>query len=131
MAGKPAVQVKGATELRRALGRMGASTADLTAINRAAADIVATEARTIAPVLSGRLRRTVSPRARKTSGSVSAGRGRAVPYAGVIHFGWPAHGIEPQPFLYDALDFRKGEVIDKYREHVAGLVNRLERETPG
>jgi hypothetical protein len=110
---------------------MGASTADMTAINRAAADIVATQARDLVPVMSGRLRNTVASRARKTSGRVIAGRGRAIPYAGVIHFGWPGHNIDPNPFLYDALDIRKGEVVAKYQQHVAGLVDRLERETPG
>ena len=46
-----------------------------------------------------------------------AGRA-AVPYAGVIHFGWAAHSIAPQPFLYDAADSRADEVLAKFHEDI-------------
>jgi hypothetical protein len=52
-------------------------------------------------------------------------------YAGVIHFGWPRHNIEPQPFLYDALDKRFDEVTKLYELRIAALVQKLDRETPG
>ena len=48
---------------------------------------------------------------------VRAGRA-AVPYAGVIHFGWAAHSIAPQPFLYDAADARADEVLAKFHEDI-------------
>jgi hypothetical protein len=60
---------------------------------------------------------------------VKAG-GRLVPYAGPIHFGWPRHNIAPNPFIYDALDDRKAEVIDKYEAHIEALVEKVGRETP-
>ena len=56
---------------------------------------------------------------------------KSVPYAGVIHFGWPRHNIEPQPFLYDALDRRSDEVIKLYEDRITDLVHKLDRETPG
>lgn len=108
---------------------MGADLKDLTKINRAAAEDVARAARDRAPVLTGRLRKSVRASATKTRGTVSAGS-KAVPYAGPIHFGWPARNIEAQPFIYDALDARRDEVVGKYREHVADLVVRVGRETP-
>ncbi len=52
-------------------------------------------------------------------------------YAGVIHFGWPRHNIEPQPFLYDALDKRFDEVVRVYEKRITDLVHKLDRETPG
>jgi hypothetical protein len=54
---------------------------------------------------------------------VRAGR-TSVPYAGPIHFGWPAHNIEPTPFLYDALDQRRSEVIDLYEQRVGDLIRK-------
>lgn len=129
MAGKPAVQVTGAKELRRALKRMGDDLNDLRAINLAAARDVADEAQHTVPRVSGALAGAITPKATKASGSVSAG-GRRLPYAGVIHFGWPRHNIEPQPFLFDALDNRREAVADKYRERVDALVVRVGRETP-
>jgi hypothetical protein len=124
------IQVEGAAELQRAMKRMGADLKDLTKVNRAASDIVAQDARGGAPRLTGALSKTIKPGARKTAGYVQAGS-RLVPYAGPIHFGWPRRNIEPQPFLYDALDRRADEVIDKYRDHIGDLVRKLDRETPG
>ena len=109
--------------------RMGADLGDLTAINKAAAADVASAARGIVPVLSGTLRDSIRPLASRTKGTVAAGRA-SVPYAGPIHFGWPARNISPQPFLYDALDQRRGEVIEKYEAHIEALVTKLDRETP-
>ncbi len=130
MAGTTArVQVTGAKELRRALAHMEADVKDLTPINREAAETVATEARGTAPVLSGALRRTIKSSATKTKGVVRAG-GKGIPYAGVIHFGWPAHNIKAQPFIFDALASRESEVVEKYQRRIADLVERVGRETP-
>ncbi len=122
------VQVTGAKELRKALKKMGADVKDLTAINKKAAETVADEARERAPILTGVLRKTIRARATKTRGYVTAGTG--IPYAGVIHFGWPRHGISPQPFIFDALDARKDEVVHAYEKRIGDLVERVGRETP-
>lgn len=123
------VEVEGARELRRAMARMDASLDDLKATHRQVAELVEARAEDIAPVLTGTLRDSTRVSVRKTGASVLAGRSR-IPYAGVIHFGWPAHGIEPQPFLYDALDDRREAVADAYSERVAALVRRLDIEAP-
>ncbi len=108
---------------------MGADLSDLTAINKRGAQAVAETARDNAPVLSGTLRGSVKAGATRTRGTVRAG-GKAIPYAGVIHFGWPAHNIKPQPFIYDAMDERRGDVIDQYERHIEALVEKVARETP-
>ena len=128
-AGKPAVRVEGAAEFRRAMKRMGADLSDLTAINKAAAQKVAETARDKVPVLSGALESSIKAGATRTRGSVRAGS-RSVPYAGPIHFGWPARNISPQPFIYEALDERKRDVIDAYEQHIEALVEKVARETP-
>lgn len=114
--------------------RMGADMKDLTAINREVADKVVGEARGRAPVRSGRLRRSIKPKATQTRAAVRAGGGSGknlVLYAGPIHFGWFLRNIDPQPFLYDALDARKDEIVRRYERRVAQLVEKLDRETPG
>jgi hypothetical protein len=104
---------------------------DFTRVGQAAADIVAGEARGLSPLgETGRLRKSIRTRASKTRSSVAAGR-QSVIYAGVIHFGWPHHNIEPQPFLYDALDKRKTDVFALYEKRITELVRKLDRETPG
>lgn len=123
------IQVTGAIELRRALKRMGADLKDFTKINKEAAEIVAKEGRGRAPRLTGRLAKSVRAGANQKAGYVMAGN-RTVLWAGPIHFGWPRRNISAQPFLYDALDARKGEVIRKYEDRVGDLVQRVGRETP-
>ena len=107
------IKATGVKELRRELRKMGDDLEDLKALNLDVATLVSDRAKDIVPRRTGTLADTIRPAGTKTAGRVRAGFKR-VPYAGVIHFGWPARRIQPQPFLYDALDQRRGEVFDAY-----------------
>ena len=107
------IKIQGAKELRRELRKMGDDMQDLKELNLDVATIVSERAKDIVPRRTGNLADTIRPSGTKTAGRVRAGFKR-VPYAGVIHFGFPARRIQPQPFLYDALDQRRGEVFDAY-----------------
>ena len=137
MAGKaPArIEVVGDRELRRALKRYEGNIADLRAVHKDVGEVIVAEARQLVPVVSGRLRDTIRSSVRlagsKSSGTnVLAGRGAGVPYAGPIHFGWRARNIEPQPFLYDALDHRRSEVIARYEKGVDEVAAKFGRDAP-
>lgn len=127
-AGRPRIEVRGAKELRRALKSMGDDLKDLTATNKEAAQIVEEAARQGAPVDSGALRGTIKTRASRASARIYAGSNSVV-YAGPIHFGWPAHNIEPQPFLYEAADERAEAVFDIYNRKVEDLVRKVGAST--
>ena len=123
MAGRQ-VSVEGARELRKALKTVGdEAKAGLKETNLEVAEIVARAAVTKVPAQSGALRETIRAAGAQTRASVKAGF-KKVPYAGVIHFGWPARNIAPQPFLYDALDSRRGEVVDAYKSGMADLLKK-------
>ncbi len=107
------IKATGVKELRRELRRMGDDLEDLKALNLDVATLVSDRAKDLVPRRTGNLADTIRPAGTKTAGRVRAGFKR-VPYAGVIHFGFPARRIQPQPFLYDALDQRRGEVFDAY-----------------
>ena len=107
------IKATGVKELRRELRRMGDDLDDLKALNLDVATLVSDRAKELVPRRTGNLADTIRPAGTKTAGRVRAGFKR-VPYAGVIHFGFPARRIQPQPFLYDALDQRRGEVFDAY-----------------
>ena len=107
------IKATGVKELRRELRRMGDDLEDLKALNLDVATLVSDRAKDIVPRRTGNLADTIRPAGTKTAGRVRAGFKR-VPYAGVIHFGWPARRIQPQPFLYDALDQRRDQVFDAY-----------------
>ena len=128
-ASRPAVEVTGAKELRRALRRMDDRVSDLKDVHDDAGALVASRGRAIAPHLSGALAGTVRHDRRVAGASVLAGR-RTVPYAGVIHFGWPAHNIEAQPFLYEALEDSRDDVVRLYGLGIEVLIDKLDRETP-
>ena len=92
--------------------------------------MVADTARPEIPVRSGRLTGTLRTTGTMRGGVVRMGR-KAVPYAGPIHFGWPnrpapARGwrggpIAPNPFLYEAMDKRVGDVMDTYMAYLETL----------
>lgn len=95
------VRVPGLRRLRADLRKLGDDLAELKEAGYAAGRIVLGEAVRRAPRRSGRLAAT--GRAARAVSRVSVSFGRAaVPYAGVIHYGWPAHGIDPQPFAIEA-----------------------------
>lgn len=130
MAGtRPGVEVEGGPQLRRAFKKLGDRADDLKPLHRDIGELVEERAEDLAPVLTGRLRRSTKSRATKRAARVEAG-GRGIPYAGPIHFGWRARNIEPQPFLYDALDDRRGEVAKRYADGVAAMVRRFDLEAP-
>ena len=108
---------------------MGADLKDYTAVNKRAAEMVAEGARQRVPVLTGDLKGSIKARATKTRGYVKAG-GKGIPYAGPIHFGWPRHNISANPFIFDALDDRKSDVIEAYEGYIEALVEKVGRETP-
>jgi len=118
---RAAVEVEGARELRRALLELGYDVAnDLKTVNLEGAEQVLEVALRRVPVRTGRLRDTVRASATKTRGSIRAGFKR-IPYAGPVHFGWPARNIQPNPFLYDAMDERRDEVVQAYSDNITNL----------
>jgi hypothetical protein len=120
------IKVTGAKETRRALRGFGDDLSDLKDVHTQIARMVVTEAQGRAPVRFGALRRSIRGSGTQTRATVKAGKKR-VPYAGPIHFGWPDRNIKPQPFLYEALDSRKGEVIDNYKKAVDKAVRKYDR----
>lgn len=119
------VRVEGAATLRRTLRRAGVNTRDLRAANRAAGRIVATAARGAAPRKTGRLARTVRPAgSTATRAVVTAGRTN-VPYAGPIHWGWPARHITAQPWLSDTARATEPRWITEYQDHMRRLIESV------
>jgi hypothetical protein len=118
------IRVEGARELRRALKQAGDDATDLKDLHHEVGEVVVSEAKTIVPRLSGTLANTIRSSRAKGAAIVRAGQ-TSIPYAGVIHFGWPGHNIEPQPFLYDAVDARRDEVIRLYEERVAEIAAKV------
>jgi len=130
---EPAVGLQNGRELRKAFREAGEGITELKQLHRAIADDVAGTARTLVPVRTGRLKSTIRGAGLQTKALVRVGNNRkslsGVPYAKPIHFGWAARHIKPQPFLYDALDERRQDVIDTYNKEVNDLIKQVARST--
>lgn len=118
------VQVIGGARLRSTLKRAGADMADLKDANQEAGQIVAGEARPISPHRSGRLAASVRAARQVGRARIQAG-GAAVPYAGVIHWGWPSHNIAPQPFISTAAVATEPQWLPLYLDNVQKLCDSV------
>ncbi|GAA3342980.1 hypothetical protein GCM10017714_33650 [Curtobacterium pusillum] len=120
------VQVDGARKLRATLKAAGDDLTDLKAAHREAAEIAARASAALAPVgPTGRLQRTIRASGTKTAGVIRAGTAR-VPYAPVIHWGWPKRRIKAQPFLSDGARDSEGRWLPVYINHLDTIVQRIE-----
>jgi HK97 gp10 family phage protein len=125
--GQGLLQIEGLREVQRDLRRLGDSTkTEMKETHREAGEVVARVAKTLAPVRTGRLASTIISSPTQRQGRVRVGRGQSIPYAGPIHFGWPARRISPQPFIYDALDSRQDEVRRIYERRIGELIRKYD-----
>lgn len=125
------VRIEGVQELRKKirgitddLDRDGAKGA-LKDLNLDAAKVVEGKATAIIPRRTGKLASTLRAAGTQRQARVRAGyRRQGYNYAGPIHFGWYAQGIRPQPFLYDALDARRNQVLEVYDAGIDRLIKQ-------
>lgn len=89
-------------------------------MDRAAAEIVAKDARERAPVASGRLRASI----RVTESATGAEVGSSLVYAGVQEHGWSGHGIEAHPYLAPAVAAKETETFLIYGVSLEKLLRR-------
>jgi hypothetical protein len=109
------VEVIGLPRLRSTLSAAAADISDMSDAAERSARLVQTSARSRAPRLSGRL--AGSLRVLHLSGG-DAEIGSGLIYAPVIHNGWWAHNITPNPFLSDALDRAEVTITDYYARDI-------------
>lgn len=122
--GRPRVEVEGVRELRRTLRAAGDDLSDLKAANLAAAEIAADAARGRAPVLTGALAGDIRAAGTKTAGIIRAGRKR-IPYAGAIHWGWPARGITARPYLADGAKASESVWVPLYQRALDDALEKV------
>lgn len=99
MTSQETITVKGDDTLRRTLHTAESDITDIDQLG--SARLVAERAQARAPKRSGTLARSVYA---KDLGKGAAAAVSDLIYAPVIHYGWAAHHITPQPFLTTALE---------------------------
>lgn len=118
------VRVEGAAQLRATMRRAGVDMADMKDANAQVATMVATSARGIVPVASGRLSSSIRGNRAAAKAVVKAGGG-GLPYAGVQHWGWPRRHIRATYFITEAAAATEPQWTDRYMTEVERIVNRI------
>jgi|TARA_R100001163_G_C5047176_1_gene184360 hypothetical protein len=107
------VTIYGGTELRKALKEAAGDTDDLKRLNVEIAEMVADEARRNVPIRTGTLKGSIKAFGAASKARVTAGSKR-VPYAMVIHWGWPQRNLEGSFFITNAMEKKQEEILDYY-----------------
>jgi hypothetical protein len=122
MAEPAGIKVKGYKQAIKALQAIGVPAAEIKAAGSEAGELVAGQARALAPVRSGALRNSIRVSKALNRVSVSAGNNRSIPYANPIHWGWFRRNIKPQPFFIKALGITRDEVYRNYYRSLDKLI---------
>lgn len=132
MAVEPRIEVVGLKEVQKAirdLGDKGAKKA-LRLANKAAADIVAADARERAPVITGAFRASIKPRAGQAFASVVGG-GPKVPYFAAVEYGGRVGRNKATLIpirrggrtIYPALAARRDDVQRTYADEISAVID--------
>lgn len=125
------ISVDGLPGLRRAFKDLGMPIKEITEANKESGNIVAAQARQMAPVRSGNLRKTIRVAGVSTHVAIRVGT-KSVPYANPIHWGWfydrdnsIRKNIKPNPFMARALGYTRAEVFDTYVKNIKRLIDSV------
>jgi HK97 gp10 family phage protein len=119
------VRLEGWSTLVRTLRKAGVDLGELKEANAAAGRIIAARAAEIAPRRTGRLASSIRTQGGVHRVRVAAGKASA-PYAGPIHWGWPARHIKAQPFLSDAARQTEPEWFPAFVRDVTKILEKIE-----
>lgn len=95
-------------------------------IHKEIAEPVSERAKTKARKKSGRMAASIRPYA--TQRKAEVGAGARVVYAGVQHYGWPAHGISPNPFLTESINEMQPQILVTYDRLMDQWIERIWQE---
>ena len=126
MAAPVDVKVEGLRELSKALRAVDKKLPkEVAKIHKKIAGPVAKKAAAKAPRgKTGRLSASIKAYGTQKAAAIGAGV-RLPPYAGVIHYGWPAHNIKAAPFLTEALHESERDMVNSYEVELEDFINAV------
>lgn len=113
MAG-PRVELVGADTFDRTLDQAADAISDMKGATEKTATLIVADARARAPRRTGRLASSITGDVQPNQSLV----GSDLVYAPVIHWGWPARNIEPEPFLVEAAEATRPSWEEAYQKDV-------------
>jgi phage gpG-like protein len=117
------VSIQGVKEVTDSLNKMARSLESNIELNKELSTNLAQKASALAPRLTGALASSVQGNPSAEKAQILAGSA-AVPYAGVIEYGWPQRNIEAQPYLNPAVNDNMGYIIEKYNDSIKKAIKQ-------
>lgn len=121
------VEVKGTAKVIATLQKAKVRMSDFSEAWKRIGGKIQRDAMVLAPVLTGRLARSIRASKSKTRATVRAGRAN-IPYAGVIHYGG-YNNIQAHPFLTTALHANAGYAVNEIQDEIQQIIRQLDLGT--
>ena len=97
---------------------------ELKDVTIAAGALAAAAIRPLVPVRTGRLAASLRPNKAARRSTITVGRA-SLPYAGPVHWGWAAHGIEPNEFGPRGLEQAEPAITALYLAGIEKIVDSV------
>ena len=119
------ISIQGVKEVKDSLDKMARSLESNLDLNKELSTTLAQKASALAPRLTGALASSVVGNPSAEKAQIMAGSA-AVPYAGVIEYGWPDRNIDAQPYLNPAVNDNMGYIIEKYNDSIQKAIKQYD-----
>ena len=119
------ISIQGVKEVTDSLNRMARDLESNLELNKELSTTLAQKASALAPRLTGALASSVVGNPSAEKAQILAGSA-AVPYAGVIEYGWPQKNREAQPYLNPAVNDNMGYIIEKYNDSIQKAIQKYD-----
>jgi phage gpG-like protein len=111
------VKIEGTKQLQDLLIKLGNDLESNLQLNKELSSTLSQKASSIAPRLTGALASSIVGNPSPQKAQIVAGS-NAVPYAGVIEYGWPAKNIQAQPYLNKTVNSNMGYIVERYNQSI-------------
>jgi len=120
-----AITIQGIKEVTDSLKKLGKDLESNIELNKELSTTLAQKASALAPRLTGALASSVVGNPSAEKAQILAGSA-AVPYAGVIEYGWPAKNKQARPYLTPAVNNNMGYIIEKYNDSIKKAIQKYD-----
>ena len=119
------VSITGVKETQVVLQKLAKELESNIELNKELSTTLAQKASNMAPRLTGALASSVVGNPSAEKAQILAGSD-AVPYAGVIEYGWPAKNIQARPYLTTAVNQNMGYIVEKYNDSIEKAIKKYD-----
>lgn len=120
-----AIIVEGIKQVTDSLKKLNKDLESNIELNKELSTTLSQKASALAPKLTGALASSVVGNPSKEKAQILAGSA-AVPYAGVIEYGWPDKNRNAQPYLNPAVNDNMGYIVEKYNDSIKKAIQKYD-----